>query len=144
MKIKTNKLLSKCLLKTAIKIQVFGKPQRRKLALLTAKFTRQAMKQQLSKIFLIHLQEVAMNSFKASEDEENNDNLRIDNNPQKSQPEVKRRPNIAVTENLISSQNIKTVPGNRTYVNMTKHRKKMCIIVDSYIRGLEEISSIIQ
>ena len=60
----------------------------------------------------MHLQEVAVNSFKASEDEEINDNVRIYNNPQKSQPEVKRRPNIAITENLIRSQNMKAVPGN--------------------------------
>ena len=41
LKIKTNKLLSKCLLKTAIKTQVLGKPLRRKLGLLTEKLTRQ-------------------------------------------------------------------------------------------------------
>ena len=55
----------------------------------------------------MHLQEVPINSFKASEDEEANDKVRLDNNPQKSQPEVKRRPNIVITENLIKSQIIK-------------------------------------
>ena len=32
----------------------------------------------------MHLQEVPINSFKASEDEEANDKVRLDNNPQKS------------------------------------------------------------
>ena len=84
----------------------------------------------------MHLQEVALNSFKVNEDEEINDNVRIDNNPQKSQPEVKRRPNIAITVNLIRSQNIKTVLGNRTYASMTKYGKKICIIVDSHITSV--------
>ena len=82
----------------------------------------------------MYLQEVAMNSFKASEDKKVNDNVRIYNNPQKSQPEVKRRPNLAITENLIRSQNIKTVPGNRMYASMTKYGKVICIIVDSHIK----------
>ena len=37
--------------------------------------------------------------IEATVDEEINDNLTLENNPQKSQPEVKRRPDIAITEN---------------------------------------------
>ena len=60
-----------------------------------------------------------MNSLK-KKDREINDNVTIDKNPQKSQPEVKRRPNIATTENHIRSQNIKIVPANRTYASMER------------------------
>ena len=48
--------------------------------------------------------------IEATEDEEINYNVIIDKNLQKNQPKVKRRPNIAITENYIRSQNIKTVP----------------------------------
>ena len=52
---------------------------------------------------------IVLNAFATSnnvfneitEDEEVNDNVKIDNNPQKSQPEVKSRPNVAITENYI-------------------------------------------
>ena len=58
----------------------------------------------------------------------------IDNNPQKSQPEDKRRPNIVITDNYIRPQSISTVPGNRTYASMTKYGKKTCIVGDSRIK----------
>ena len=46
------------------------------------------------------------------------------NNSQKNRPGVKRRPNIAITENYIRSQNVKTVPRNSTYASTGKHGKK--------------------
>ena len=51
--------------------------------------------------------------IEVNEDEESNDNVTIDNNPQKSQPEVKRRPNNVITQNNVRSQKIKTVPCDR-------------------------------
>ena len=77
-----------------------------------------------------------------TEDEEINDNVTIDNNSQKSQPKVKNRPNIAITENYIRSQNIRTVPGNRTNASITKYGKKICIVGDSHIKRIRRISSV--
>ena len=72
--------------------------------------------------------------IEVTEDEEINDKVTTDNNPQKSQPEVKRRHNAAITENYFRSQNILTVPGNRTYASMIKYGKKICIAGDSQIK----------
>ena len=98
MKTKANKLLSKSLLKIAIKTHVLGKPRRKKIA--TTLNSKLDSTNQLS---------IVLNAFATSnnvfneitEDEEVNDNVKIDNNPQKSQPEVKSRPNVAITENYI-------------------------------------------
>ena len=57
--------------------------------------------------------------IEATEDKEINYNVMTDNNPQKNQPKVKRRPNIAITGNYIRSQNIKTVPCDRMYASPT-------------------------
>ena len=68
--------------------------------------------------------------IKVTNDEEINGKVTTDNNPQKSQPEVKRGPN----ENYIRSQNIKTGPGNSTYASGTKYGKKICIVDDSHVK----------
>ena len=43
---------------------------------------------------------------------------------QKSQPEVTRRLNIALMDNYINPQNMKTSHGNRTYASTTKLGKE--------------------
>ena len=53
-----------------------------------------------------------------------------------------RRAHIAITENYIRSQNIKTVPGDRTYATVTKYGKKTSIVGDSPIKRSETISAI--
>lgn len=82
--------------------------------------------------------------IEVTEDNEINNNVTIDNSPQKSRPEVKRKPNIVIAENYIRSQNIKTVPGDRTYAIITKYRKKIFIAGDSHIKRVRKINSIIQ
>ena len=72
------------------------------------------------------------------EGEEINDNVTIDSNPQKSQPEVKK--NIAIPENYIRSHSIKTVPGDRKYAGMTKYEKKICVFGDSHIKRVRRNS----
>ena len=49
----------------------------------------------------MHLQQVTK-FIEATVDEEINDTLTLENNPQKSQPEVKRRRDIATTEITVS------------------------------------------
>ena len=39
-----------------------------------------------------------------------------------------RRPNIEILESYICFQNIKTVPGNRSYASTTKCENKICIV----------------
>ena len=122
MKTKTNMLLSKCLLKIAIKTKVFRKPERRDRALLTAKLTRQTMKRQLSKIISVFATSDSEFIY-VTEDEEINANVAIDSYPQKSQPEIKEGLNIVLVENNIRSQNIKTIPFDRTNASKTKFGK---------------------
>lgn len=64
-----------------------------------------------------------------------NDKIELDKiYARKGQPEVKKRPNIAITENYICSQNMKTVPCNRSYVSTTKLGKKIYITAESSIK----------
>lgn len=116
MEIKTNKLLPKWL-----KTLVLSKPQRRKIALLNT-----TLKKFETIVLKNHFKSFAISGNKFNEVTENQelyDNLTIGNSPQKSQLEIKRRPNIAITENYISYK-VTIVPGDRAYVSRSKYRKK--------------------
>ena len=131
MKIETNKLLPKCLLKTAIKTI------EKKISILNRKINSASYETTAFKNLINTFAKSNIEFVEATEDDEINDNITTNNNPQKSQPEVKRKSNIAITENHIRSQNIKIVPGNRTYASMTKYGKKICIIDVSHIKRVE-------
>ena len=94
MKTKSNKLLSKCSLKIATKTCTWKTAEKKITSALNGKLDST---NQLSKIVL-NAFATSNNVFtEVSEDEEVNDNVKIDNNPQNSQPEVKSRPNVAIT-----------------------------------------------
>ena len=131
MKIKTNKVSLKCLLKTATKTLVLRKLQRRKLALsknINPKNYKTISDKSCFNAFAVSNNEL----IEVTKNEEINEKVTFGNNHQKNQSGVKRRPHDAIAENYIRSQNIKTVPGNKKYVGMTKYGKKICSADESH------------
>ena len=57
-----------------------------------------------------------------TEDEEANNKIKYYKiNSQKAKKKVKKRPNIAITEQYFGSQSKETVPSNRPYADITRH-----------------------
>ena len=78
-----------------------------------------------------------------SRTEQNYDNLRTPINPRNNIPQ--RRPDVAITENYILSQQrqeqqrpLRVVPGHRRYSSMARYGKKVCLIGDSHVKRIKK------